>query len=253
MLHGKDGDKMSKSKGNVVNPDEISKKYGMDTARIFLLSLATPEKDRDWSDDGIKGSLKLVKKIFNYFEKVKFVKNTDAKTESKLNKSIISISKGIEEFRYNLAIIKIRDLFDSLPLELSKESLEDFLKLLHPFCPHITEELWHKLGNKTFISLEKWPVADKKKINDSLERQEETIEKVIEDINQIIKLVKEKPTNAYVYILPQEKNVYLEYADLIGKKTGLEIHIFAVNDKEKYDPENKSKKAKPGKPGIYLN
>jgi len=257
MLHGEDGEKMSKSKGNVINPDEVSKNYGMDTARLFLLSLASPEKDRDWSEDGINGSLKFMNKIINYFENVKISNTTNPKLESKLNKSIISISRQIETFEYNLAIINLRQLFDyfSEESQITKKYLENFLKLLHPFCPHITEELWHKLGNKTFISLEKWPVADESKINENMEEQEKNVEKLAEDINNILKIVKSKnqnPTKAFVYVIPKEKELYIKEIKNLEKKTNLNINIFVVNDKEKYDPKNISGKAKPGKPGIFI-
>ena len=172
MLHGKDGYVMSKSRGNVVLPEVVSKKYGIDTARLFLVSVASPDKDAFWSDKGIEGSLRFIKKVINYFENLK-IEKADAKIESKLNKTIKEVTEDIDNFRYNLAVIRIRDLFNSLPEKTSKEVLEKSLKLLHLFCPHITEELWEKLGNKGFISLEKWPIADEKKINEKLEKQEE--------------------------------------------------------------------------------
>ena len=103
--------------------------------------------------------------------------------------------------------------------------------------------------------MEKWPVADERKINEDFEKQEQIVEKLIEDINQITRIVKEKGdrvSKAYIYIIPNEKEVYNYSAELIKKKTNIEIQIFSVNDKKKYDPEGKSKKAKQGKPGIYL-
>jgi leucyl-tRNA synthetase len=253
MLHGEDGHVMSKSRGNVVLPEEVSRKYGIDTARLFLVSVASPDKDIRWSEKGIEGSLRFIKKIFDYFEKLKIGK-TPSKIESKLNTTILEVTKDIEEFNYNLAVIKLRSLFDSFENE-SKKTLETFLKLLHPFCPHITEELWSKLKNKKFLSLEKWPVADKTKINKKFEEQEKIIEKLSEDINNIVRIVKDKGqkvSKAYIYTIPKEKNLYFEEINTIKKKTNLDINIYAVNDKNKYDPENKSQKAKPGKPAIYL-
>ena len=251
MLHGLDGEKMSKSKGNVINPDEVSRKYGMDTARFFLLSLAAPDKSRDWSDQGIESGLKFIKKIVSYFDNIKMGK-ADAKIESKLNKTIKRVTDDIENFKYNLAIIKIRDLFNSLPEETSKDVLEKSLKLLHPFCPHITEELWQKLGNKSFISLEKWPMADEKKIDEKLEKQEQAVEKLANDINHIKSLIDKKISKGFVYVLPNELKTYSENLDAVKKKTNLTVEIFSVADKNKHDPENKSKKVKPGRPGIYL-
>ncbi len=244
VLKGEDGEKMSKSRGNSVLPETVSDKYGIDTARLFLVSIASPDKDVQWTEKGIKGSLKFINKIFKYFEDVKFSKDSP-KLLHKLNYSIKKIENEIKNFKYNLAIINLRSLFDVFykEKEVSKTSLEKFLKLLHPFCPHITEELWHKLGNKNFISLEKWPVADEKKIDKNLEKHEEMIEKLCSDIEEVKKLIGKKNPEVYVYVLPKEKEIY----------SGVEgIKLFAVNDKNKYDPENKSKKAKPGKPAIYL-
>ncbi len=255
MLHGEGGIKMSKSKGNVINPDGVSKEYGIDTARFFLLSLAAPDKPRDWNEEGIKGSLKFIKKIFEYFENVK-IKKSNSKTESKLNSTIKDITNQIEVFQYNLAIIKIRELFSVFSEEESQEVLEKFLKLLSPFCPHIAEELWEKLGNENFISLEKWPVVDEKKIDVTFEIQEKAVEKLIEDISHVAKIVEEKTgkkkSKIFVYVLPNELETYSSNWEMIKKKINFEIKIFAVNDKAKYDPENKSGKVKPGRPGIYL-
>ncbi len=245
MLHGPDGAVMSKSRGNVVLPEEVSKRYGIDTARLFLTSVASPDKDILWSEQGIQGSFRFIKKIFDYFDKIKITKQKDARIESKLNKTIKDVTKQIDNFQYNLAIINIRNLFNSLLEEVNKETLEDFIKLLVPFCPHIAEELWHKLGNKTFVSLESWPEYMEKKINPEFEKQEKAIEKLKDDITNIIKITGKKNPKIYVYTLPGELEIY--------KHTGIEgINIFSVSDKKKHDPQDKAKKAKPGRPSIYV-
>lgn len=256
MLHGEDGYVMSKSRGNVVLPGEVSREYGIDTARLFLVSIASPDKDIEWSENGIDGIFRLISKIIDYFENIKIGKS-DERIESKLNKAIKEISGDIESFRYNLAIIKLRQLFEKIEeeKEVNQKDAEAFLKLLSPFCPHIAEELWSKLGNKSFISLEKWPVVDEKKIDLKLEKQEEQVEKLAEDVNNILKILKSKGKNVegcYIYVIPSEKEIYENGKELIRKKTNLSINIFAVNDKNKYDPTGKSKNSKPGKPAIYL-
>ena len=246
----KDGAKMSKSAGNVIYQTDISNKYGIDTARLFLMSVSSPDKQMEWNDEGVEGSFRFIRKIADYFDNVK-IERADNKTESRLNKTIRIVTKQIEDFDYNLAIINIRSLFEALPLETSKSILENSLKLLHPFCPHITEELWHKMGNKTFISLSDWPVAEEGKIDENLEKQEKTVENLIADINNILKIVGEK-RKVFIYAIPNEKRIYEEAISLISKKTKLDVSIFSVNDKEKYDPQGKAKKSKPGKPAIYL-
>jgi leucyl-tRNA synthetase len=255
MLHGSDGEKMSKSKGNVILPEEVSKKYGMDTARLFLMSQAAPDKDTQWSETGIDGSFRIVKRIISFFENNKIGKSSE-KIQSKLNKTIKEFTEDIENFRYNYGIIKLRDLFEGFEQEkeIAKEDLESFLKILHPFCPHITEELWHKLGNKTFLSLEAWPKADESKINDKFEQEEKNLDKAVSDIVNVLNIIKQKTgkegNKIYLYVMPFELASY--NSDAISKRIGKEIKVFAVNDKNKYDPEGKASKAKPGKPGIFI-
>jgi leucyl-tRNA synthetase len=218
MLHGPDGAVMSKSRGNVVLPETVSEVYGIDTARLFLVSLASPDKDVKWSDKGIKGTLKFINKIFKYFDKVKVGKSS-RKVESKLNKIIKEVTEDIENLKYNLAVIKIRELFDSLEEEVSKDTLEKFLKLLSPFCPHITEELWEKLGNKEFISLAEWPKYDESKIDESIENIEKIISILLEDIETVIKLSKlEKPKKIKIIIPEKWKyDLFLEIKKVAEK------------------------------------
>ena len=138
ILGGPDGERMSKSRGNVVLPETISEKYGIDVARFFLMSIASPDKDILWNDYGIEGSYKFIKRVMDYFDIVKFGKS-DEKTEHKINKAIKKISENIEYLNYNLAIINLRELFESLTEEISKKDLGKCITLLSLFCPHISE------------------------------------------------------------------------------------------------------------------
>lgn len=252
MLHGIDGHVMSKSRGNVVLPEEVSKKYGIDTARLFLVSLAHPSKDLAWSEKGMSGSLKFVRKVVDYFGSVKIGKSSK-RVESKLNKAIRAISADIEQFSYNYAVIKLRELFSSLEPEVSKKDLGSFLKLLSPFCPHIAEEFWEKIGNKGFVSLEKWPSYDVKKIDGKFEEADKLVEKVVSDVRNLVRIIEGKGKKAdkiYLYGIP--KDVAILDAKVLSKRIGKEIVLYSSADKKKYDPENKSKKAQPGRLGIYI-
>jgi leucyl-tRNA synthetase len=255
MLHGSDGNKMSKSLGNVINPLDIIEKFSADSLRFNLMSLASPDSDSIWNDRGMDSNYRFLLKVYNYFESVKTGKSSDS-AQSKINKTIKEVTEDIEKFRYNMAIIKLRGLFESLQEQESKSLLENFLKLLQPFCPHIAEEIWHKLGNKTFISLEKWPEADESKINEKFEQEAKGVEKLADDINNVLKIIKEKQgkegERVYVYVLPKELEAYKQGQEMIEKKTGKKIEIYAVNDSKKHDPEGKAGKAKPGKPAIYV-
>jgi len=254
MLH-KDGFVMSKSRGNVVVPEEVSGKYGIDTARLFLMSIASPDKDTEWNSTGIEGSLRFIMRIVKYFNTVKKERSTQ-KVQHKINKTIQKVTEEIENIKYNLAIIRLRGLLETLEdeTEIDKKDLESFIKLLSPICPHISEELWHNLGHKPMVSLESWPKADESKISNELEKQEEILEKTIEDIKNILNLVRQKQNKEaqkiYIYTIPNELKLY--NTNYISKKIGKEVRIFAANDKNKYDPENKAQKTKPNKPGIYI-
>jgi leucyl-tRNA synthetase len=244
MIHGEDGNKMSKSIGNVVDPLEMIQKYGADALRLFLISVASPESNFNWSDKGLFGSYKFVKKFFESFEKIEIGKSS-AKLESKINKTIIEVTKDVENLKFNLAVIKLRSLLNIFNEEekVGKKDLESFLKMMALFCPHLSEELWSGLGNKGFIAVEKWLVANEKKIDKKFEKEDEAVEKLKSDINNIQKILNKESAKVYVYVMPFELELY---QNIPG------INVYAVNDKKKYDPENKSKKAKPGKPGIYL-
>ncbi|MEK6841275.1 MAG: hypothetical protein AABX45_01630, partial [Nanoarchaeota archaeon] len=113
--------------------------------------------------------------------------------------------------------------------------------------------LWEKLGNKGFISLASWPKADKKKINEELEKQEENLKKTVDDIINIKKLTNINNPKTYIYCIPKEVKLYEENKDFLKEMTNsLSVKVFAVNDKNKYDPKNKAMKTKPGKPAIFL-
>lgn len=255
MIHGEDGFVMAKSRGNVIDPLSITGKYGADALRFFLVSVASPDKDFDWSVTSFEGSHRFIQRVYNHSKEIKFVKKPSAKLEHKLHLTIKDLSNSIEKVQYNLAVIQLRELFKVIEEEgTNKESYESFLKMLSPFCPHIAEEIWETMGNKEFISLSDWPELNEKKIDESFEKQEKAVEQLSKDITNLINLVKEKSgtivEKAYVYTIPNEKEIYS--AEALQKKAGVPVKVFAVNDKEKYDPQNKSQKAKPGKPGIYL-
>ncbi len=260
MLHGDDGAVMSKSRGNVVLPEDVSDKYGIDTARLFLVSVAGVDKDVQWSEEGIAGSSRFLNKVVEFFKsvgkgKVK-VGKASAQVESKLNLAVKNITQNIENFEYNLAVIELRELFRKIENEkCSRKVLESFLKLLSVFCPHVSEELWEGLGKKRFLSLEKWPQVEAGKIDKKFEEQEKMVGKTLEDIRNLIGLMKEKgkeTEKVYVYVLPKEVDVYSEVCEEMEKSLGVAVSVFSVADKKKYDPEKRAAKAKPLRPAVYL-
>lgn len=179
----KDGSAMSKSKGNVVDPDEMIKKYGADTLRLFILFAAPPEKEFAWNEKGIEGSFRFLSRIWTFFqENLEFFTSGEGTMELpgkpaplriKLHQTLKKVTRDIEErYHFNTVISSVMEFFnqlrkeyDSLVLEKSgryliKESMECILQMLSPFAPHFCEELWEKIGKKDIISLQPWPDYD---------------------------------------------------------------------------------------------
>ena len=254
MLHGADGNKMSKSLGNVINPGEIINNFSADSLRFNLMSLSSPDKDSSWSDNGMESSYKFINKIFKFFQNAKLGK-TSPRAESKINKTIKEYGENIESFRYNLGIIKLRSLFEFLSneKEISRLDIEIFLKILHPICPHITEELWHELGNKTFLSLESWPKIDESKIDEKLEKQDEQIDKLILDIRNILNILEtkgeKKKEKVKIFAIPNEVEIYSGVKEKIKNLFNLDAEVLSIKEASK---TGKTIKASPNKPGIYL-
>ena len=255
MVHGGDGVVMSKSRGNVVDPLEMIKKYSADSLRIFLVSMASAEKDFMWSDSGLSSMHKFTAKVLEFLPKIKNGKSSP-RVESKINLAIRGLSENIENFSYNLAVIKLRELVEIIlhEKEISKQDRESFIKMLSVFCPHIAEELWEDAEGKGLVSLSEWPEVDEKKIDMKFEEAEKNVEKTVEDILNILKIIKEKSgkeaEKIYIYTIPNEFGNY--DSGILTKRIGKEVKIFAVNDKKKYDPQGKAGKTKPGKPGIFV-
>ncbi len=251
MLHAEGGEKMSKSKNNAVLPETVSDVYGIDTARFFLSGLASPDKDIDWSEKGIVGSLRFINKVFDFANKFKSEVDSE-ELQIKLNKVIKNVTDYYENFIYRKATIEIRELFNLMESGCSKNTLEKFLKLLNPICPHITEEIWNKLGNKCFISISEWPKFDSKKLKLKI-KEIDLNEKVLEEVGGIIKRLEKKGTKmkkVYLYVIPFELSKL--NIKVLEKGFGKKVEIFSVKNGDKYDPENKSKKARPGQPGVYF-
>lgn len=183
----KDGAKMSKSKGNVVDPDDMIKKYGADTTRLFILFAAPPERDLEWSDQGIEGSYRFLNRVWRLINDfIPFIKkeknNINYNSLNGLSKEVIKIThrtikrvtEDIEdEFHFNTGIsalmefvnflneIKVDKLDGDRDLRRAlRFAIEKFLILLSPFTPHIAEELWERLGKRKSIIKEKWPEWD---------------------------------------------------------------------------------------------
>ncbi len=187
----KDGAKMSKSKGNVVDPDAMIKKYGADTVRLFILFAAPPERDLEWSDRGVEGAHRFIHRLWRivtenleelrsasqgkidlkaYCDKVSSVKSLRQKTHQTIKK----VTEDFERYHFNTAISAVMELVNQMMAEIQDESIkkddgfwavfreavESSLLLLSPIIPHVSSELWGFLGHERLLVEEPWPVAD---------------------------------------------------------------------------------------------
>jgi len=170
-------EKMSKSKYNGVDPESVIKKYGADTARMFILFKAPPEKDLEWGDSDVEGQYRFLCRIWKLFldysnndishEANKLKKENESSLLKSINIAIKEISNDIKNNQFNTAISELMKFYNSISSNLNhvnkdlrREALMKFCILLAPFAPHISEEIWHLIGNSKSVHLEKWPVFD---------------------------------------------------------------------------------------------
>jgi leucyl-tRNA synthetase len=187
----KDGDKMSKSKGNVVDPSKILDEYGADTARLFILFASPPEKDLEWSDKGVEGANRFLNRVWRFVsEHIELIKDIDVEKinidqnnltdqekelHRKLHETIQKVTEDIEErLNFNTAISAIMELVneiyhyvgnnDKINEKLLALVSEKLVLMLAPFAPHMSEELWNKMGHNDTVNRAKWPEYSKKAI-----------------------------------------------------------------------------------------
>jgi leucyl-tRNA synthetase len=168
IILGEDGRKMSKSFGNVVNPDDYVKEFGADSLRMYEMFMGPLEAMKPWSSQGIIGVKRFLEKVYNLQEKVGDHSSTDNKSVALLHKTIKKVGEDIENFRFNTAISAMMILVNELEKQekLPVASYQLLITILAPFAPHLSEDLWAKLGHKESIFLEKWPEFDPQLIQD---------------------------------------------------------------------------------------
>lgn len=169
LILGPDGDKMSKSKGNVINPDDIVKEYGADTLRTYILFIADYKDSAPWNENGVKGCKKFLDRVTRIEEFATDEDITNDEIEKELNKTIKKVSEDYEEQKYNTAIAAMMTYVNLLYKQekVSKKYIAPFLQILNPIASHVTEELWERLGFEGHIFSSKWPEYDVSKIIES--------------------------------------------------------------------------------------
>ncbi|MDN5280047.1 MAG: leucyl-tRNA synthetase, partial [Clostridiales bacterium] len=182
MMLAADGSKMSKSKGNVITPDEMVEKYGADALRAFILFLGTFELEVAWSDEGIRGMHRFVNRVYDLISENR---GGNGKAEGKaadelirtMHKTIKAVSNDIDNFSFNTAIARLMELTNAMvdaakktdlpSTSLWREVTENFLRLLAPITPFLAEELWEMVGAKGSVHKQSWPTWDEKALIES--------------------------------------------------------------------------------------
>lgn len=164
MILGDNNEKMSKSRGNVVNPDDIVRDFGADTLRCYEMFIGDFEKSAPWSENGVKGCRKFLDKVWRTQELVDEDSNFE-KMETLTHQTIKKVSEDYENLKFNTAIAQLMTLlneFNNLD-KISNEQYKIFLILLNPVCPHITEEIWQRMGYEGYVHEASWPEYDESK------------------------------------------------------------------------------------------
>ena len=209
MILGENGEKMSKSRGNVVNPDEIVEQYGADTMRMYEMFIGDFEKAAPWSASSIKGCRRFLERYYNLQEKLIDGDAIRPELECAFHKTIKKVGEDIENIKFNTAIAALMALMNDISAvgDINKKEYAIFTILLNPFAPHITEEVWEScsLGNG-IVAEQSWPEFDESKC------KEEQIEIVVQ-VNGKIKAKLMIPADA-----EQSEAISLAKADENVKK-----------------------------------
>jgi leucyl-tRNA synthetase len=176
MILAANNEKMSKSRGNVVNPDDIIKEFGADTLRVYEMFMGPFDQAIAWSEQGVKGARRFLGRIWYLISECDSTMSSEAVLKE-INKLIKKISDDIEKMKFNTAVAAFMEFLnfaEEHKTEVGKDSLKTLALLLSPFVPHLCEELWEKLGSQQSLAFQKWPVFDPALI------QEETVEIIVQ-------------------------------------------------------------------------
>ena len=164
LILGPDGEKMSKSRGNVVDPNDIVDKYGADVLRTYIMFMGDYEKASPWSDSSVRGCKRFLERVAGMTDLTGSAKTTP-ESEGEIHRLIKKVSSDIDSMKFNTALAAmmgyINEVYDRGYIAV--DELKTFVKLISPFAPHLAEEMWTYLGGDGFVSLAPWPVFDESK------------------------------------------------------------------------------------------
>jgi leucyl-tRNA synthetase len=229
MVLAEDGHKMSKSLGNVINPDDVLDQYGADVVRLYEMFMGPFDQESIWNTQGIEGVNRFLGKIWSIFEPMDIVNcEPDEETNILLHKTIKKVTEDIENFSFNTGISAMMIFINHLIKKPQKPKLilETFLLLVAPYAPHLAEELWEMLGHKTSIFYEKWPCFDPMLVKDKMveipvqvngklrdkiivpeNHPEETIRDLVMSLEKVIIFMEGKTIRKWIYIPNRTINI----------------------------------------------
>ena len=231
MILGSNGEKMSKSKGNVVNPDDIVRDFGADSFRVYEMFMGPFDQTAPWSMESIRGCSKFLDRIWNMQEILVEGDEYSKEFESMIHKAIKKITNDIEEMKFNTCVSTFMTMVNEFTRakKINKAEYKTFLQLLNPFAPHMTEEIWERLGEKTEIAKTPWPSFDETKtiddvievpvqINGKLKTtvtvpkdiEQSDIDKVVEENEVITKLLEGKTVIKKIYVKGKIYNIVVK-------------------------------------------
>ncbi|HBA93683.1 MAG TPA: leucine--tRNA ligase [Ruminococcaceae bacterium] len=220
MILGQNGEKMSKSRGNVVNPDDIVNTYGADTMRLYEMFIGDFEKAAPWNSDSIKGCKRFIEKYWNLQEKVTDGEEYSSKNEALMHKTIKKVTYDIDNLKANTAIAAMMTLVNEFAQNgCNKAELKTLTILLNPFAPHVTEEMWEVMNFGGMVNQAEWPAYD----------EDKTKENNVEIVVQIMGKVRSKITVSVD--MPKDEVLAMAKADskiaqlLDGKEIKKEIYV----------------------------
>ena len=172
MILGENGEKMSKSRGNVVNPDDVVNEVGADTFRTYEMFLGAFDQSTPWSQQGLKGCYKFIEKVWNLQNIMTDEDGYSPELEKAMHKTIKKVGDDFERMKFNTAIASMMSFLNDVSKKgsITKGEYKTFITLLNPVAPHVTEELWQMLGGEGLLSLAPWPAYDEEKtVDDEIE------------------------------------------------------------------------------------
>ena len=212
MILGENGEKMSKSRGNVVNPDDIVRDYGADTMRLYEMFIGDFEQAAPWNTQSIKGCKRFLERFFSLVD-IAEGEGVTPELEKHIHKLIKKVTSDIDSMKFNTAIAAMMGTINTIYEvgKITKEELSVLAKLLSPFAPHVAEEIWSLLGREGLVSIAKWPEYDEAKTVDA------TIELPVQingKVRSVIMVPKDADKDAVIAIAKADEKVALAIAGL---------------------------------------